>query len=82
MLELVFAIILPAFGSAILFNVGASSGGTDIIAAIVKKYSGADIGKALFLSDCFDYPFLLLCIRHQNDALLFSRSNSKIPSSY
>ncbi len=51
MLELVFAIILPAFGSAILFNIGASSGGTDIIAAIVKKYSGADIGKALFLSD-------------------------------
>ena len=51
MLELVFAIILPAFGSAVLFNIGASSGGTDIIAAIVKKYSGADIGKALFLSD-------------------------------
>ena len=51
MLELVFAILLPALGSAILFNIGASSGGTDIIAAIVKKYSGADIGKALFLSD-------------------------------
>ena len=51
MLELVFAIILPAFGSAILFNIGATSGGTDIIAAIVKKYSGADIGKALSLSD-------------------------------
>ena len=56
MLELVFAIILPAFGSAILFNIGASSGGTDIIAAIVKKYSGADIGKALFLSDVLITP--------------------------
>ena len=38
MLELTFAIALPAFGSAILFNIGASSGGTDIIAAILKKY--------------------------------------------
>ncbi len=39
-------------GSAILFNIGASTGGTDIIAMIVKKYSSVDIGKALFISDC------------------------------
>ena len=51
MLDLVFAIALPAFGSAILFNIGASSGGTDIVAAIVKKYSGSDIGRALLFSD-------------------------------
>ena len=30
MLELCFAIALPALGSAILFNIGSSSGGTDI----------------------------------------------------
>ena len=46
-----FAIALPAFGSAILFNIGASSGGTDIIAMIVKKYSSINIGKALIVSD-------------------------------
>lgn len=51
MLELVFAIALPAFGSAVLFNIGASSGGTDIVAMIVKKYTSAEIGGALFLSD-------------------------------
>ena len=34
MLELCFAIALPALGSAILFNIGSSSGGTDIIAII------------------------------------------------
>lgn len=51
MLELVFAVILPAFGSALLFNRGASSGGTDIIAMILKKYTSVNIGKALFLSD-------------------------------
>lgn len=34
LLELIFAILLPALGSAILFNIGASSGGTDVIAMI------------------------------------------------
>lgn len=51
MLELAFAIALPAFGSAVLFNIGASSGGTDIVAMIVKKYTSAEIGGALFMSD-------------------------------
>lgn len=51
MLELCFAIALPALGSAILFNIGSSSGGTDIIAMILKKYSSFDIGKALLISD-------------------------------
>ena len=51
MLELCFAIALPALGSAILFNIGASSGGTDIIAMILKKYSSFDIGRALLVSD-------------------------------
>ena len=50
MLELCFAIALPALGSAILFNIGSSSGGTDIIAMILKKYS-SNIGPALMLSD-------------------------------
>jgi uncharacterized membrane-anchored protein YitT (DUF2179 family) len=51
MLNLIFAVMLPAFGSAILFNIGASSGGTDIIAMILKQRTSADIGRALFLSD-------------------------------
>ena len=51
MLELCFAIALPALGSAILFNIGASSGGTDIIAMILKKYTNVNIGKGLLLSD-------------------------------
>lgn len=51
MLELVFAVFLPAVGSAILFNIGASSGGTDIIAMILKSHSSLNIGSALFLVD-------------------------------
>lgn len=77
MLELCFAIALPALGSAILFNIGSSSGGTDIIAMILKRYSSFDIGKALLMTDimitvagCFVfdiktglYSFLGLTIR-------------------
>lgn len=50
-LELIFAIAVPAFGSAVLFNMGASSGGTDIVAMILKKYTGYDIGRVLMISD-------------------------------
>lgn len=52
MLELIFAIALPAIGSAILFYLGASSGGTDVLAMIIKKYTHVkDIGIALFITD-------------------------------
>lgn len=77
MLELCFAIALPSLGSAILFNIGSSSGGTDIIAMIIRKYSSFDIGRALLATDilitvagCFVfdietglYSFLGLAIR-------------------
>ena len=51
-LELIFAIFLPSLSAAILFNIGASGGGTDIIAMILKKYTSVPIGTALFLVDC------------------------------
>lgn len=51
MLEIVFAILLPAVGSALLFQDGASTGGTDIVAMIIKKYSHVNISVALFISD-------------------------------
>ena len=50
-LELFFAVLLPALGSAILFNLDASSGGTDIAAMILKKFTGLDVGRALLVSD-------------------------------
>lgn len=51
MLEAFFAILLPALGAGILFNMNASTGGTDIAAMILKKYSGMDVGRALLFSD-------------------------------
>lgn len=51
MLELCFAVILPAVGSAVVFNIGASTGGTDIVAMILNKYTSLEIGRALMVSD-------------------------------
>lgn len=50
-LELVYAIVLPAFSAAIFFNMEASSGGTDIIAMILRKYTKLNIGAALLVVD-------------------------------
>ena len=40
-----------SLASALLFYVDSSSGGTDIMAMIVRKYSKINIGKALFITD-------------------------------
>lgn len=51
LLELVYAMLLTSIGSALIFNAGASSGGTDITALILKKYTSIDVGKALLAVD-------------------------------
>ena len=50
-MELVYAMLLTGIGSAIMFNCKSSSGGTDIIALILKKYTKLDTGKALLITD-------------------------------
>lgn len=40
-----------AIASGIMFYVDSSSGGTDILALILRKYVRIDIGKALFITD-------------------------------
>lgn len=52
MLEFILAVALPAVGCALLFHLGASSGGTDIPAMILKKYAHIqNIGISLFWID-------------------------------
>ena len=60
-LELCFAVLLPAFGSAILFHLGGSSGGTDIIAMILQKYTSMNIGSALMAADALITVAALFC---------------------
>ena len=42
-----------AIASGIMFYVGSSSGGTDVIALIIQKFSSIKIGKALLITDVF-----------------------------
>ncbi len=51
LMELIFAVGLPAVGSAILFNIDASTGGTDVVAMILKKFTSMKVGTALLVSD-------------------------------
>lgn len=51
MLEMIFAVLLPAVGSALVFQIGASTGGTDILAMILARHTNLPIGRSLFFSD-------------------------------
>ncbi len=51
LLELVYAVGLTGIGAAIIFRCNASSGGTDIVALILKKYTHLNVGEALLISD-------------------------------
>ncbi len=50
-LDLVYAVLLTGIGSAILFKSHASSGGTDIVALILKKHTSMNVGTALLCTD-------------------------------
>ena len=51
LLELIYGIMLSAIGSAIIFHRNGSSGGTDIVALIIKKFTHINVGKALLCVD-------------------------------
>lgn len=61
-LELIFVIILTSIGSALIFRCDATSGGTDIIALIIKKYSSIDVGKCLLFVDFVIVISAFLCL--------------------
>ena len=51
LLELIYGILLTGIGSALIFKQNASSGGTDIVALILRKYTNMNVGTALLISD-------------------------------
>lgn len=54
LMELILAVLLPAIGAAMLFSIGASSGGTDVIAMLLKKYANVyNTSTALLMADFF-----------------------------
>ena len=57
LLELFFGMMLPAVGAAILFNINASTGGTDFIALYVSNKTGKSIWSYVFV-----FNACILCI--------------------
>lgn len=51
LLELIYAMMLTSIAAAIIFNSHASSGGTDVAALILKKYTKMNVGRALLATD-------------------------------
>ena len=49
-LEMVLAVSIPSVAIGILFNIGASSGGTDILAMILKKYTKSNELGIMFIA--------------------------------
>lgn len=49
--ELFIDMILVSVGAALIFNEDGSSGGTDVIAMILQKYTRINVGKALLVVD-------------------------------
>jgi len=69
LMELVYAVLLTGIGSAVIFKCKASSGGTDIVALILKKHTSMNVGTALLCSD-----FLIAAatfIRFTSDGVAF-----------
>jgi len=50
-LSAVIGAVIIAIASGVMFYVRSSSGGTDVIALIIQKFSSVKIGKALLLTD-------------------------------
>ncbi len=50
-LDLVYSIIFTGVGCALVFHCKASTGGTDIIALILQKYTRLNVGMALLVAD-------------------------------
>ncbi len=51
LLELIFSILISAVAGAITFNLNASSGGTDVVAMIIKVKAGMDVGTGQLISN-------------------------------
>ncbi len=51
LINLLYGILISGVGYALIFSENASTGGTDIVAKIINKFTHIDMGKSLFLAD-------------------------------
>ncbi|MDR0958001.1 MAG: YitT family protein [Clostridiales bacterium] len=52
-MELLYGVFIPGIGSALVFNYGATTGGTDILATIITKKTNIKVSWSLLISDFF-----------------------------
>ena len=69
-LELCVGILLYAAGTAIIFYAGASSGGMDIVALIIQKYTSIDVGKAVLYVNSFIAVFSIFVFKQITPGIL------------
>ena len=50
-LELIYSVFIPGFGGALVFHAGASTGGTDIVAQILRKFFHVRLSYGLLMVD-------------------------------
>lgn len=50
-LELVYSVLIPGFGIALVFHFGATTGGTDIVAQIISKFTRLKVTASLLITD-------------------------------
>ena len=61
-IDLVIYVLLIALGQALLFHVNASSGGLDIVAKMLNKFTHIEIGKALTISGLITAMTSIFCL--------------------
>ena len=80
LMSVVFGDLLTGVGMAIVFNNRSSTGGTDILAKVLNKYTALEIGKSLLVIDFFigaSAGFLLQSVDLRNQLGLESRRKEK-----
>ena len=50
-LELIYSVLIPGFGIALIFHFGATGGGTDIVAQIISKFTKMKVTTSLLITD-------------------------------
>ncbi len=53
LIQILIGTIIGSIGVAMVFNQGASAGGTGVLAKIIHLFSGIELGRAVLLSDIF-----------------------------
>ena len=64
--------VLLGVGLGVIFNAGGTTGGTDIVARILNKYTNISVGKLLFGLDFLILMLILIIFQEPTSCNLYS----------